>query len=62
MSQMFCRRLSVQTHFHFQLDSVSLILHFLKVLVFEKPRLLFKLILKATPLQKLSEYNIFQKT
>ena len=28
--------LSVETHFHFQFDSDPLILHFLKILVFEK--------------------------
>ena len=36
-------------------------LHFLKILVFEKAHSLFKLIFKATPLQKVPEYDIFQK-
>ena len=30
--------------------------------MFEKAHLLFKLIFKATPLQKVPEYDIFQKT
>ena len=38
-----------------------MILHFLKMLVFEKAHSLFKLIFKATKLQKVPEYDIFQK-
>ena len=54
--------MSQKTHFHFQLGSGPLILHFLKVLVFEKAHFLFKLIFKATVLQMISEYAIFLKT
>ena len=39
-----------------------MILHFMKFLVFEKSRSLWKLIFKATQLQKIHEYDIFQKT
>ena len=38
-----------------------LILHFLKIFVFEKSYSFFKLIFKATQLQKIPEYDIFQK-
>ena len=54
-------RLSEGTDFHFLLGPDSLILHFLKTLVFEKAHSLFKLIFKVTQLQKMSEYDIFQK-
>ena len=35
---------------------------FLKILLFEKAHLLFNLIFNATQLQKIPEYDIFQKT
>ena len=37
-------------------------LHFLKILIFETAHSLFKLIFKATQLEKVPEYEIFQKT
>ena len=37
-------------------------LHFLKILIFEIAHSLFKLIFKATQLEKVPEYEIFQKT
>ena len=37
-------------------------LHFKKTFMFKNAHLLFKLIFKATKLQKLPEYDIFQKT
>ena len=60
LSPTFCPRLSEET-FSFQLSPDSLILYFLNILVFEKPQSLFKLIFKATQLQKITEYDIFQK-
>ena len=51
-----------ETNFHFYLGPGSLILHLLKILVFEKAHSLFKFILKAAPLQKVPEYDIFQKS
>ena len=39
-----------------------MILHFLMVLVFEKVHSLLKLIFRATQLQKVPGYDIFQKT
>ena len=41
---------------------VPLVLYFLKILVFEKAHLLFKLIFKATQLENVPEYDTFQKT
>ena len=62
LSLTFCRRLSEETHFPFQLSSNPLILHFLKVLVFEEAHSLSKMIFEATLLQKIPECDIFQKT
>ena len=39
-----------------------MILYFLKIVVLAKGHLLFKLIFKSTQLQKVPEYDIFQKT
>ena len=52
LSPTLCTRLSEETYFHFWLSPDPFILHFLKILVFEKTHLLFKLIFKATELQK----------
>ena len=62
LSPTFCPRLSEETNLHLWLGPDPLILHFLKFLVFEKSHSLFKLIFKATQLQKIPEYDIFQKT
>ena len=62
LSRTFCPRLSEERNFHFYLGPGPLILHFLKILVFEKAHSLFKLIFKVTPLQKVPEYNIIQKS
>ena len=51
----FCPRLSEETF------PGPLILHFLKILVLEKAHSLFKLIFKETQLQKVPEYDTFQK-
>ena len=61
LSPTFCPRLSEETNFHFQLNLDSMILHFLKIFVFEKSHALFKFIFKATQLQKIPEYDVFQK-
>ena len=58
----FPPRLSEETKFHFYLGPDPLILNFLKILVFEKTHLLFKLIFKLTQLQKIPEYDIFRNT
>ena len=49
----FCPVFSEETYFQFYLGPDHFILHFLKILVFEKAHLLFKLILKATQLQEI---------
>ena len=46
----------------FVLESIFFFLHFLKILIFEIAHSLFKLIFKATQLEKVPEYEIFQKT
>ena len=56
LSSIFCPRLSKE------INPGPLILHFLKILVFEKVHSLFKLIFKENQLPKLPEYDIFQKT
>ena len=61
-SSTFYPRLSEETHFHFLLGPDPLVLHFLKILVFEKAHSLFKLSFKANQLQKTPEFDIFQKT
>ena len=61
LSPTFCPRFSEETNVHFLLGPDPLILYFLKTLVFEKAHSLFKLIFKVTQLQKMSEYDIFQK-
>ena len=52
LSPTLCTRLSEETYIHFWLSPGTFILHFLMILVFEKAHSLFKLIFKATELQK----------
>ena len=61
LSPTSCPRLSQEPGFHFWLGPNPLILDFLKILVFEKAHSFFILIFKATHLQKMPEYDIFQK-
>ena len=62
LSPTFCPRLSEEAKWHSWLGPYPLIIHFLKFLIFGKSHSLFKLIFKATQLQKKPEYDIFQKT
>ena len=55
----FCPRLSEETDFYFWLGLSPLIWYLLLILLFEKTHLVFKLIFKATQLQKVPEYDIF---
>ena len=61
LSTTFCQRLSEEAKFHLKLSPDALILHFLKFLISEKSYLIFKFIFKATQLQKIPEYDIFQE-
>ena len=54
--------MSEETELHLYLGRETLILHFVKFLLFKKSHLLFKLIFQATQLQKVPKYDIFQKT
>ena len=54
--------MSKETDFSLYLSPGTLILHFLKILIFEKVLSLLKLTFKATQLEKVAEYHIFQKT
>ena len=59
MSPTFCPRFSKETDFYFWICPNSLILHILKILVWEKAHSLFKSNFKATHLPR---YDIFWKT
>ena len=60
LSPTFCPTLCEETNFHLLLSPDPLILHFLKIFVFENTHSLFQLIFEATHLQKIPEYHIFK--
>ena len=57
----FCPALFEKTAFHFSLGLGPFILHFLKILLFQKSHSLFKLTFRATQLQQRPMYDILPK-